>query len=269
MKSAAAVDPVGGERHLQGQARAGAEAGDGERTTRAAVLQLLLERPATAGEIAERLGLTTTGVRRHLDALVDAGLACSREVPTLGARGRGRPARQFLLTDAGRNRLPHAYDQLAGEALRYLARVAGADAVETFARQRAQAVVDAKATELAAAPDLAGRLRVIAEALSENGFVASVQEVATGRQLCQHHCPVAHVAEQFPQLCQAELDVFAAALGTRVQRLATIAHGDSFCTTFVPGDELADPPDDEHTTSAAQDLSQAPRTQAPSGRTSI
>ena len=33
---------------------------------------------------------------------------------------------------------------------------------------------------------------------------------AAGEQLCQHHCPVAHVAEQFPELCEAETEVFAA-----------------------------------------------------------
>jgi predicted ArsR family transcriptional regulator len=45
---------------------------------------------------------------------------------------------------------------------------------------------------------------------------------------------VAHVAEQFPQLCEAEAEVFSSLLGTHVQRLATIAHGDGVCTTFVP-----------------------------------
>ncbi|MGW0372200.1 hypothetical protein ACWDZW_25560, partial [Streptomyces coeruleorubidus] len=49
-----------------------------------------------------------------------------------------------------------------------------------------------------------------------------------------HHCPVAHVAEQFPQLCEAETEFFAELLGTHVQRLATIAHGDGVCTTFIP-----------------------------------
>jgi predicted ArsR family transcriptional regulator len=45
---------------------------------------------------------------------------------------------------------------------------------------------------------------------------------------------VAHVAEQFPQLCEAETEVFSRLLGTHVQRLATIAHGDGVCTTFIP-----------------------------------
>ena len=55
-----------------------------------------------------------------------------------------------------------------------------------------------------------------------------------GDQLCQHHCPVAHVAAEFPQLCEAETAAFAELLGTHVQRLATIGHGDHVCTTYVP-----------------------------------
>jgi hypothetical protein len=52
--------------------------------------------------------------------------------------------------------------------------------------------------------------------------------------LCQHHCPIAHVAAVYPQLCEEETKAFSAVLGTHVQRLATIAHGDGVCTTFIP-----------------------------------
>ena len=38
---------------------------------------------------------------------------------------------------------------------------------------------------------------------------------------------------EFPQLCEAETEAFARLLGTPVQRLATIAHGDGICTTHV------------------------------------
>jgi predicted ArsR family transcriptional regulator len=44
---------------------------------------------------------------------------------------------------------------------------------------------------------------------------------------------VAHAAAEFPQLCEAETEAFAQLLGTPVQRLATIAHGDGVCTTHV------------------------------------
>ncbi len=45
---------------------------------------------------------------------------------------------------------------------------------------------------------------------------------------------MAHVATEFPELCEAETRAFAELLGTHVQRLATIARGDATCTTHVP-----------------------------------
>ena len=76
--------------------------------------------------------------------------------------------------------------------------------------------------------------QALAAALSEDGYVASTLPSATGEQLCQHHCPVAHVAERFPQICEVETAAFSRLLGVHVQRLATIAHGDGICTTHVP-----------------------------------
>jgi len=53
-------------------------------------------------------------------------------------------------------------------------------------------------------------------------------------QVCQHHCPVQHVAEEFPALCEAETEAIGRLVGRHVQRLATIAHGDGVCTTHIP-----------------------------------
>ncbi len=64
---------------------------------------------------------------------------------------------------------------------------------------------------------------------------------AAGEQLCQRHCPVSHVAHEFPQLCEAETEAIGRVLGTHVQRLATIAHGDGVCTTCIPNKGLDTP----------------------------
>ncbi len=74
-------------------------------------------------------------------------------------------------------------------------------------------------------------------ALRADGFAASTRPVQggpAGIQLCQGHCPVKHVAEEFPQLCDAETDAFSRLLGVHVQRLSTLARGQHVCTTFVP-----------------------------------
>ena len=75
---------------------------------------------------------------------------------------------------------------------------------------------------------------------TDEGYAAGVRQLpvvaghAGGEQLCQQHCPVSHVAHEFPQLCEAETEAIGRVLGTHVQRLATIAHGDGVCTTCIP-----------------------------------
>lgn len=205
-----------------------------EGRTRHTVARLLLEHgPATAAAIAEELGLGQAAVRRHLDAMIADGQACTRQAPR-GPRGRGRPARLYLLTEAGRTRFGHAYDDLAVAALRFLGEHVGEQAVTAFARQRVAELVDRHRGAVSAAPDPATRAEALAEALTREGYASSTRRVGSGEQLCQHHCPVAHVAAEFPQLCEAETALFADLLGTHVQRLATIARGDAACTTHVP-----------------------------------
>jgi predicted ArsR family transcriptional regulator len=207
--------------------------------TRETVVHLLLaDGPLTAVALAERIGLSPAAIRRHLDQLLAEGAIIGREANTQGRRGRGRPARAYLLTDLGRTRLPHAYDSLAVQSLEFLAETTGPEAVTAFARRRAQGLVAGVRQELEDAADVPAKVEVLARAMTGAGFAASVRQVGVGEELCQHHCPVAHVATRFPQLCEEEMTVITEALGTYAQRLATIARGDSFCTTFIPAAQL-------------------------------
>ena len=198
---------------------------------------ILANGPSTAVDLGKRLKMTPAGVRRHLDALLAENLVEARQQRTYGQRGRGRPAKVFALTDRGRGVFYQAYDQLAVDALKFLADSAGTQAVEAFARKRVAELADRFRERMESVP-AQERPALLAKLLTEDGYAAGLRETgkapAAGEQLCQHHCPVAHVAEQFPQLCEAETEAFAELLGTHVQRLATIAHGDGVCTTFIP-----------------------------------
>src|SRR5436305_5969013 len=80
-----------------------------DRRTRDRVARSLLEHgPSTAAELAQRLGLTTAAIRRHLDAAVADGLIVAAEERPRGPRGRGRPAKRFSLSDAGHEAGPTA-----------------------------------------------------------------------------------------------------------------------------------------------------------------
>ncbi|GFG76078.1 transcriptional regulator [Mycobacterium botniense] len=207
--------------------------------TRRAVVGLLLEAgPVTAGEIGDRLGLSAAGVRRHLDALIEAGEAESIGAAAWQQTGRGRPAKRYRLTAAGRAKLGHAYDDLASAAMRQLREIGGEDAVRSFARRRIDSILaDVGAAESNADADVEAAAQRIAAALTKAGYVATTARVGPpihGVQICQHHCPVSHVAEEFPELCETEQQAMAEVLGTHVQRLATIINGDCACTTHVP-----------------------------------
>jgi predicted ArsR family transcriptional regulator len=190
--------------------------------------------------LAGRLGLSTTVVRRHLDALAEAGYAEAGDRPPYGptpVRGRGRPARVYALTQRGRDVFDQAYDDLAVSALRYLADSGGRGAVLGFARRRADDLRHRYARRIPQGASEPERIKALALALSDDGYVATAAPApgpSGGSQLCQHHCPVAHVAAEFPELCEAETEAFGDLLGVHATRLATIGKGDGVCTTLVP-----------------------------------
>ncbi|MFK4225626.1 helix-turn-helix transcriptional regulator [Streptomyces sp. NPDC019890] len=230
------------------------ELATGERSTRNRVARSILDHgPSTVADLATRLGLTQAAVRRHLDSLVSDNVIEPREQRIYGARTRGRPAKVFALTDCGRDAFDQSYDTLAVDALRWIERSAGGGeageaAVAAFARDRLEAPARAYRAAIEAAPP-EERAEALAKALSVDGYAATARSAPVGEQLCQHHCPVAHVAEQYPQLCEAETETFSRLLGTHVQRLATIAHGDGVCTTFIPhgAPQTTTPPASEST----------------------
>lgn len=208
--------------------------------TRDLVARSILENgPTSAVVLAKRLGFTPAGIRRHLDALVSEGLLEAREPHVLLRRGRGRPSKVFVMTDGGREKFEHSYDDLAVSALKFLALRVGEESLVEFAQSRAADIERALVPVVKKAKNSRQRIDALAKFLTDEGYAANVLPRAHGEELCQHHCPIAHVAAEFPQLCEAETQAFSHLLGTHVQRLATIAHGDGVCTTYIP--EIAHP----------------------------
>ncbi|NHA69058.1 helix-turn-helix transcriptional regulator [Phycicoccus flavus] len=227
-----------------------ADAPTDESRTRDRVLRVVSqEGPVSIPALVDSLGLTETAVRRHVGALHADGLVEAREAG--GPRRRGRPAKTWVLSSSGHRTLATDYDDLAGEALRFLRRTGGEHAVQAFAEERMAGLEERISERLdAAGEDPQSRTDALVNALTTEGYAASARPVGTpggptaltGVQLCQGHCPVQHVASEFPELCEAETEAFSRLLGVHVQRLATLAHGDHVCTTFVPTPTTERPP---------------------------
>lgn len=204
--------------------------------TRDQVARRILEfGPATAVELARKLEITPAGIRRHLDALIADGVLTSREpYQSSSLRGRGRPSKVFLMTDIGREKFEHSYDDLAVSALKFMASKSGSHLVDEFAKTRAAEFKRKGSAITSSNKTVVEKSKMLAKLLTKEGYAATSGKKGNGEEVCQHHCPIAHVASEFPQLCEAETVAFSEILGTHVQRLATIAHGDGVCTTFIP-----------------------------------
>lgn len=218
---------------------------DGDARTRDLVLRRVSELgPVTATRLAEEFGMTSAGVRRHLERLDEEGLIAPSETAP-ARRGRGRPARAYVVTPEGHRSLATGYGDVATEALQFVADRFGEDAVAEFARELLAAMESRYAAIIdATGDDLESRATALAQALAADGYAASARPVGPsglGLQLCQGHCPMHEVAARFPQFCEEETAVFARLLGVHVQRLATLAGGEHVCTTFVPNGTAAQP----------------------------
>ncbi len=198
---------------------------------------LLDQGPGTPTQLAQRLTLTSAAVRKSLAALSIAGLVSAADRAPYGpapARRRGRPSQVFSLTGRGHAALSQEYDDLAIEALRFVAQETGRAGVARFARARADKLM-MDIQPCGQSPVLA--LDQLAKTLTDAGYAASIEHTSDGGQsvqLCQHHCPVVDAATEFPELCEAETQALSDALGLHVTRLATLAKGDGVCTTVIP-----------------------------------
>jgi predicted ArsR family transcriptional regulator len=214
--------------------------GEAEATTRQRVLQLVATAgPVATADLAAELHLTTAGIRRHLAVLEAEGQIAVHDGVGPGQVRRGRPARHYVVTNHGQASLSNTYSELAAQALRYLAEVAGPSAVEAFAAARVRGIEERYLASVADVdPDVGVEVRVaaLARVLETDGFAASTRSVPgmPAVQLCQGHCPVQQIAAEFPQLCEAETQAFSRLLGVHVQRLATLAGGGHVCTTNIP-----------------------------------
>lgn len=199
----------------------------GFRGTRAELLIALKKapHPLTAKELADRFGLTPNALRRHLDSLEAEELVQHRRE----VRGVGAPVHAYGLTEAGEALFPQGYAPVLAAVLAAVRETAGPAGVrQLFARQWAGLVEGAgdRLAELS----LPERAQLVAELRSSQGYMAEAIPLAGGDAVIrEHHCAIRDVAEQFPEVCEAEQELMERLLGMPVERTGHILGGCSTC----------------------------------------
>ena len=184
---------------------------------------------ADAEGIAGRVGITLSGARQHLTALERDDLLTHRRVPC----GPGRPKHLYALTAAGDALFPRNYIGLTNELLEYvededpelLARI-----FERRANRRLE-----RARERTAGLPFADQVRVVAQILDEDGYLADIERRDDGSfVITEHNCAVLAVALRYRHACSTELDFLQATLpDAEVNRIAHRIAGGHVCAYLV------------------------------------
>ncbi|HXV87038.1 MAG TPA: HTH domain-containing protein [Gemmatimonadales bacterium] len=195
------------------------------------LVELKRSQPLTARELAARHSVTATAIRRHLKELqVDQLVEYQRE-----RRGLGAPVFAYRLTAAGEALFPKRYEETLREALEFVERSGGRDAVRRFfAEHFASTAAHLKGTLGQATPE--ERADAVASLLSSQGFMAEWSPEPGGLRMAEHNCAMHAVAARFPEVCHEELRFLEQVLGARVSRERHIVSGCNSCeyaVTFV------------------------------------
>ena len=188
---------------------------------RPALLDLLkIHGPSNIPALAELRGVSLNAVRQQLNMLQREGLVEVR----FEKRKVGRPTQVFALTEKADALFPQAYGPLALTLLRQLKEMDGDKKVDQIFDRRTKALIATYKKRLAG-KSLGEKWQELARIRAEEGYMARVE----GKGLTEHHCPIAAIAKEFPQVCAFEKKLFQAVLGGPLDRTDHLASGGRAC----------------------------------------
>ena len=173
--------------------------------TREATLTLLLRHgEISAADLANELGISVQAMRRHLRTLEEAGLVEASPV----AAGPGRPSNQWRLTQRGHQHFPDGSDTFALSLLQSMTTSLPPETLATLLSRQAQEKAHQYRHQLGDGP-LEERIRRLVNLRSHEGYVSEMVPAESGVGWCinEFHCSVQRIAEEFPALCDQELQL--------------------------------------------------------------
>lgn len=224
-----------------------------EKTSEKILSLLKVEGALTAKVLASELGLTTMGVRQHLQALADDGDISFEDKKAV----RGRPTRYWSLTAQSNSHFSDRHEELTVQLIDSVQVIFGDTGLEQLIAHREQASFVLYSDRLAGQPDLLGKLEALAELRSEEGYMATVMigedssVIADDSQvigvsgdmanstsvywLMENHCPICAAASKCLNFCRSELNLFQSLLAemATVEREEHIIEGARRCAYKV------------------------------------
>lgn len=197
-------------------------------STRDEILAMLKkDGAATSQTLAKRLTLTPMAVKLQLYDLESEGVVRA----TVGPRSRGRPSKVWHLTEKSEALFPNSHAALCRDILVGIRTTLGEAALDTVLRGRASEQRTRYADALRPLASLKKKLQRLAELRTEEGYMATVEEIDGVLALVENHCPICTAARECVKLCADELKLFQQVIGAayRVERTEHIVKGARRC----------------------------------------
>ncbi len=200
-----------------------------DNTQRQIILNLRRNGPLSVAQLSRLLKITEMAVRRHLSVLEREGLI-NADIHRLPM---GRPTRAYRLTESADEFFPKSYCQLALDILADLTVVNGRSRVDAFFADRSRRLAETYRLHLAG-KSLEEQLKQMANLRDKEGFLPTFSPLASGGfRFSEHNCPFTKVAQDFPEACAQELNLFRLLFGGRVSRETCLATGGSACSYII------------------------------------
>jgi predicted ArsR family transcriptional regulator len=196
-------------------------------TSQRNVLQLLQRNKdgRTVDEIADDLRLSCTAVRQHLASLESSGYV-RRAAPRKTA---GRPGFVFALSAQGTELFPRQYSWFTGLVLGSLARQHGTDGLGQYLRGMARTLA-ASLSSSSGSTEPRLRLMALADTMNHLGYDAQLSELdANHAEVRAHNCVYHHLAKDYPQVCEFDIELMTQVSGRQVEHLECIVRSGKCC----------------------------------------
>jgi predicted ArsR family transcriptional regulator len=188
--------------------------------------------PQTAQQLAQLLSLTSMGARRQLESWQEKGMVVYEDT----ADKVGRPARRWMLTQAGHARFPDRHADLTVQLIDQVRGLFGEAGLERLIAAREAVSEQQYCQHLEGAGSMPERVAALVQARTAEGYMAEVETRDDGSLLLiENHCPICAAARQCQNFCRSELDIFQRVLGPdcSVGRVEHLLNGARRCVYVI------------------------------------
>ena len=196
------------------------------------ILTILKNEGALSAQIlADKLDMTTMGVRKHLQLLENKGSVGHKDVKAK----RGRPNRFWSLTQKSNVHFEDGHQVLTVQLIDSVKKVFGEQGLKKLIQHREIETHALYQSIISKESDIVSKLTSLAQLRNAEGYMSSVS-ISTDNEsqvhwLYENHCPISNAAQSCPNFCDSELRLFQTLLkeDANVSREEHIIEGSRRC----------------------------------------